>query len=289
MTILPNESRKDGDTPVPDLSCAQLAATADALLTLQRRIAGIRFLHSDEEYEQAAATHVRPKVAYCVVVKAAMMGRSLKLAASRCGCNGASRALGFAPPTEEFFDGRLYQNFGLYRDLETCRQVAGGMTYCRKPCRGILAKPLERYVDETPDVVILATDARNAMRFVQGYTYHHGSQPVLKMAGNQALCSECTAHPLELDQLNLSMLCSGTRYLARWKEHELAIGIPYGRFARTVDGLLKTADAVELDPAKTSILKALFCHGLATPDFRFGHTYYTALEQKKGRPLRQQR
>ncbi len=288
MTTLPNDSREMG-APVQDLSCEQLAATAGALLTLQRRIAGIKFLYSDEDYEQAAAAPVRAKVAYCVVVKAAMMGRSLKLAASRCGCNGASRALGFTPPPADFFSGRLYEGFGLYHDLATCRQVAGGMTSCSRFCRGILAKPLDTFTEDSPDVVIVVTEARNAMRLVQGYTYHHGSQPVLKMAGNQALCSECTAHPLELDQLNLSMLCSGTRYLARWKDHELAIGLPFQRFARTVDGLLKTADAVELDAAKRSIADALLRQGLPAPDFRFGHTYYTALEQQKARSAGQHR
>lgn len=264
-----------------NLNCAQLAATTSALLTLERGIAGITFLATREEYERPQAAAVRANIAYCVVVKAAMSGKSVKLASTFSGCSGGSRALGMLPPSEAFATGHLYHGFGLYHDLSTSRQVAGTMTVCEKPCFGVLAQPLAGYVDRDPDVVILVTDARNAMRLVQGYTYHHGSQPTLKMAGNQALCSECTAHPLEKGRMNISVLCSGTRYLASWKPHELAIGIPFEQFAATVHGLMQTANAVELDPAKQRIREQLLSQGLPDPQFRFGHTYYTDLEQKK--------
>jgi uncharacterized protein (DUF169 family) len=144
-----------------------------------------------------------------------------------------------------------------------------------------LAQPLEKYENAPPDVVILATDARNAMRLLQGYTYSYGSHPVFKMTGNQAICVECTSHPLEADQMNLSMLCSGTRYLASWKPGEIAIGFPYSRFVETVEDLLKTANAVELDPAKLRIRENLISQGFSDPNFQFGHTYYTDLEKKK--------
>lgn len=144
-----------------------------------------------------------------------------------------------------------------------------------------MAQPLEKYENDLPDVVILATDGRNAMRLLQGYTYGYGSQPVFKMTGNQAICVECTSYPLEADQMNLSMLCSGTRYLAHWKQSEIAIGFPYHKFVETVEGLLKTANAVEPDPAKLRIQHNLVNHCFPDPNFEFGHTYYTDLEKKK--------
>lgn len=270
----------------PKIDCmdhhiSELAAKAYALLTLQRQIAGIKFAYTIEEYEQMPARGMKAKVAYCVVVKAAMTGRSVKLSRDYSGCNGSSRALGLTAPTEAFTSGELYNSFGLYKDLATSKQVANTMTACRKSCYGIMAQPLEKYQNDLPEVVILAADARNAMRLLQGYTYSYGSQPVFKMTGNQAICVECTSHPLEADQMNLSMLCSGTRYVASWRPGEISIGFPYHRFVATVEGLLKTANAVELDPAKLRIRENLVSQGLSDPNFQFGHTYYTDLEKKK--------
>lgn len=259
----------------------ELAAKAYALLTLDRQIVGIKFAYTFEDYEKMPARAMRAKIAYCVVVKAAMTGRRVKLSGEYSGCNGSSRALGFIAPTEAFTNGELYNGFGLYKDLTTSKQVANSMIACRKSCYGIMAQPIEKYETDLPDVVILATDARNAMRLLQGYTYSYGSQPVFKMTGNQAICVECTSHPLEADQMNLSMLCSGTRYLANWEPGEIAIGFPYHKFVETVEGLLRTVNAVELDPAKLRIQENLVNQSFPDPNFQFGHTYYTDLENKK--------
>lgn len=259
----------------------ELAAKAYALLTLDRKIVGIKFAYTFEDYKKLPARAVMAKIAYCVVVKAAMTGRSVKLSRDYSGCNGSSRALGFITPSEAFTSGELYNSFGLYKDLPTSKQVANSMIGCRTSCYGIMAQPLDKYENAPPDVVILAADARNAMRILQGYTYSYGSQPVFKMTGNQAICVECTSHPLEEDQMNLSMLCSGTRYLACWKPGEIAIGFPYHKFIETVEGLLQTANAVELNPSKLRIQANLVSQGFSDPNFQFGHTYYTDLEAKK--------
>ena len=260
---------------------AELAAKAYALLTLDRQIAGIKFAYCAEDFEKIPAKAMSAKVAYCVVVKAAMAGKSVKLSGEFSGCNGSSRALGFAVPTEAFSSGEAFCGFGLYKDRPTSKQVADSMVFCQKPSYGILAQPLEKYVNDPPDVVIITTDAINAMRVLQGYTYSHGSHPDFKMTGNQAICVECTSHPLETNQMNLSMLCSGTRYLANWKPGEIAMGFPYPMFVETVEGILKTADAVELDPAKHRIQENLVSQGFPDPNFRYGHTYYTDLEKEK--------
>ena len=258
-----------------------LAAQAYALLTLDRQIAGIKFAYSAKDFEIMPAKAVSASIAYCVVVKAAMAGKSLKLAGEFSGCNGSSRALGFAAPTAAFSCGETFCGFGLYKDLPTSKHVADNMVYCQKPAYGIMAQPLEMYAHEPPDVVLLTADSFNAMRIVQGYTCHYGSHANFKITGNQAICVECTSHPLEKNQMNLSMLCSGTRYLANWKDGEIAMGFPYALFAETVDGLLKTADAVELDAGKERIRENLIQRGFTDPGFRFGHTYYTAQEKEK--------
>ena len=96
--------------------CAQLAAETSALLTLDRHIIGVKFLSTHEDFEKSPARAMRAKIAYCVVVKAAMNGKSIKLSGEFSGCNGGGRALGFIAPTEAFANGELFHGFGLYNN-----------------------------------------------------------------------------------------------------------------------------------------------------------------------------
>ena len=262
-----------------------LAQKASCLLAVKGHIVGIQFAPDEQAFATMAAREIAAEVAYCVVVKAAVSGRSYKLPKHHSGCNGSTRALGFARPSERFFSGELYNSLGLYKDLATSKAVAGTVTYCRTVNYGVMAKPLERYEDELPDVVIMITDSRNAMRVVQGYTYRFGMQTHLTMSGNQAICAECTSYPFESSRLNVSLLCSGTRHLAKWQDTDIAIGLPFSQFAATVDGIEKTANAVELDGRKTEIQRCFSARGLTEPDFQLGYTYYTDLAKQR----RQQR
>lgn len=264
-----------------DLNNSELAAKASALLALDRHIVGVKFAYDREAYEKMAGRAMRARIAYCVVVKAAMAGKSLKLSREHSGCNGSSRALGFSPPTDDFTNGERYHSLGLYKDLQISKQVANSMTICRKSCFGVMAQPIEEYDNVMSDVVILATNARNGMRLLQGYTYIYGAKPVFTMTGNQAICVECTSYPLEKNRMNLSMLCSGTRYLAKWHQDQIAVGFPYRKFVKTVEGLLQTVNAVELDPAKRRIQEKLINQGLPDPHFHLGHTYYTELKKER--------
>ena len=123
-------------------STPELAAKAYALLTLDRQIVGIKFAYTAEDFEEMPAKAMSANVAYCVVVKAAMAGKSVKLSGEFSGCNGSSRALGFAAPTEAFSSGEAFCGFGLYKDLPTSKQVADSMVFCQKPSYVILAQPL---------------------------------------------------------------------------------------------------------------------------------------------------
>lgn len=261
---------------------SRLAEKAYALLPLERQIVGIRFAHAESEFDELPAREMRAKIPYCVLVRAAMSGRSVKLHRALSGCRGGSRALGFEAPGGDFTTGERFHRFGLYRDLEISRRVAAGMARCRLPAIGVMARPLEEYRDETPEVVILALDPRNAMRVLQGYAWIHGPQINFRLTGNQALCVECTAYPLESGRMNISLLCSGTRHHARWKPHEMALGMPFPRFAETVAGLLKTADAVTPDAEKRRIREAFMRLGYGDPGLTLGRTYYTDSSRGKG-------
>ena len=73
----------------------------------------------------------------------------------------------------------------------------------------------------------------------------------------QAICQECTSLPYENDQLNISMLCSGTRMLGRWREDELAVGMPFRYLLDIVEGIKNTVNPLERNKNKKIIEKKL--------------------------------
>lgn len=94
------------------------------------------------------------------------------------------------------------------------------------------------------------------------------------MTGNQAFCSELTATPYLLDDINFSTLCSGTRHICNWSDHEVAVGIPYNRLPLVVDGLFETLPETEPVKKKEAILERAAQRGREI-DVRPGREYFT--------------
>ncbi|OPY81196.1 MAG: hypothetical protein A4E64_00048 [Syntrophorhabdus sp. PtaU1.Bin058] len=242
--------KKAIDDAVKDMNCA---------LKLDRKIVGVKFLFDEEGFAKADAKRLTGKMAYCVMVRTAMTGKRLKATVKNFGCMGGARALGMVELDEMSLSGRYYQKLGLYRDLATSKDVHRKMTFCRHRPYGVMVKPVEEY-DEEPDVVLIATNPYNGMRIVQGYTHMFGFNTSLKMAGNQAICSECTAFPFESNDINVSLMCAGTRFKAKWDDGELAIGFPFNRFLSIVRGVHATLNLTEPNEKKTEIEAR--CHAL---------------------------
>ena len=121
--------------------------------------------------------------------------------------------------------------------------------------------PLEEYNQE-PDVVIIVCNPFNAMRISQGYAYNYGHIENIKFAGMQAICQECTSLPYENDQLNISMLCSGTRMLGKWGENDLAVGMPFRFLEDVVKGIKQTVNPLERNKNKEIIKNKLIENNL---------------------------
>ena len=83
------------------------------------------------------------------------------------------------------------------------------------------------------------------MRLLQGYGFEHGVLKHCSISGNQAFCSELTAEPFTNGTINVSMLCSGTRFWCGWNKDEMGIGMPYSIFEKVVDGVCSTMNATE--------------------------------------------
>jgi uncharacterized protein (DUF169 family) len=254
----------------------------NASLEIERRIVGIKFLFTEEEFKMADVKAAKATIPYCVMVKLATHGYSLKCTLETSGCGGGTRAIGLERPKSEFESGCEYNSFGLYQDLAIAKNVVNNITFCKHRIYGVMAKPLEDY-EEKPDVVIIITNSYNTMRIIQGYTYKYGTHTSYKLTGNQAVCSECTAYPFENNSVNISMLCSGTRYLAGWGKDEIAIGLPYAKFLETADGVYLTINGSEQNEPKKRIIDNVKVKEVDNPGIYEDDAYFIRLSKGKSK------
>lgn len=252
----------------------------ESLLSLTRQPVGLKLFFTREQWQACEMPVPRSKMPYCVMVRMAGEGFCWKAELEQVGCMGGARALGMVPLDEAYRSGLMFDGLKLYCGMETAKQVAGCMTLVQKKTVGYAVAPLGQWATEPPDVVLFVGMPYSAMRIVQGYTYQFGTNTEYRMAGNQAICSECSAYPFERQKLNLSMLCSGTRIKAGWKENELALGIPYAQLEGLLDGIEATVNPMDDDAHKAQIAQKLGPECRLKPsEIQYHHNYFTGLFQ----------
>ena len=244
------------------------------LLEWERRMVGIRRLFTKEEYEQADAQALKAKMNYCVMVKLASSGYAKKATKEQIACIAGARALGMERMDQQHIDGRIGLAYGLYKNLDTAKAVRDGMFYCEQECYGIMTKPLEEYKQDRPEVILMITTPYNAMRVVQGYSFHYGIQPHFQMVGNQAICSEATASVLKRGEINVSLLCIGTRHKAGWKDDELSVSFPCHQLETITDGVIRTMNIMDSNQKKQQIEARLRERGISDIAVEYDCNYY---------------
>jgi uncharacterized protein (DUF169 family) len=219
----------------------------------QREAAGVKFLFTREEYDATNAPPLKSSVSYCNMIRLAGLGHNFKATHCHSECPGGSRAIGFEHRNAFVLSGCSYKDgSGLYAMLSTARKIVNSMNFIEDPVYGVEIRPLKDF-SRNPDVVIQVTNSYSAMRLIQGYSCHFALKTDFRLSGMQAFCSECTATPYLNDDINLSVLCSGTRYRCGWKDDELALGIAYSRLDAVIDGLLFTLPNTEPEEKKKQI------------------------------------
>lgn len=246
---------------------------ANCVLELERKIVGVKFLFTKEEFEEAEAIAVTRKAQYCVMVKSATCGHSIKVSKHNFACSASARALGIIKPDNEYKSGKSYKDYGFYKDIVISQKAISNINLCDHEAYGVMIKPLDKFEVE-PDIVIIIANPYNAMRIVQGYSYTYGINPNFKMSGNQAICAECTSYPFQSNDINVSLLCSGTRYGAGWKENELGIGMPFNKFSTVIDGIYSTVNDIETDEKKVVIKEKLDENKLTDLKIKLGTGYF---------------
>jgi uncharacterized protein (DUF169 family) len=250
-------------------------------LDLERKPVGIRFLYSEEDYHAAPFPAYEGCITYCTAVRNAstMLGETAsryKLNVDNFACTAAAIALGFAAPDPARLSGSRHYELGVYHDITVSHALNNDMTLCHPRCSGVAVAPLENYTEPPPDIVLLITDPYHAMRIAQGYAFHKGYLKNIHLSGMCALCAECTAYPYEMRDINISLLCSGTRAMAQWKHDELALGFPYELIGTIIDGIVRTSNPMDLGKEKRRIEEKLPQSGLEI-DHRVEHgkNYFT--------------
>ena len=168
--------------------------------------------------------------------------------------------------------GENWARLGLYKDAELSRTVRGELVYLPQKYFGVTVAPVEKQ-SGFPDVVLIVSNPYNVMRIVQGYAYSYGMPKSVNLIGNQAVCLECTARPYAVKDMNLSLLCIGTRHRAGWEDEEMAVGIPGEQFADVVTGLMSTLNQMENDENKKKIEVKLKRQNIPF-EIRYGYNYY---------------
>ena len=214
---------------------------------------------------------------YCVMVKLAMTGKALKAKLENFGCLSSARALGIIEPDEMFSPraGIIIES-ACIRTWPPPRISDKNMTMCQHKAHGVMIKPVEEF-QENPDVVLMVVNPYNAMRIIQSYTHVFGYKTSFQMAGNQAICSEATAYPFENNTINVSMLCSGTRYMAGWSDTEMAIGFVFNKFQDIVKGLWTTVNPIEPNVKKKEIEVRIKENNITDLEIEYDRNYYTGL------------
>lgn len=223
-------------------------------LELKRKIVGIKFLFSEEEFNSYEIQSSNNKLSYCMMVKIASSGKSVKVRSEHFKCNSSTRALGIKNSDPYVASGREYYSYGLYNSLGTAKNVHDKVKYINHELYGALIQPLEKFETE-PDIVIIIDTPYTIMRIIQGYTYNYGMAKNIRFAGNQGVCSELTARPYENNDINISLLCSNTRFSCKWEDTEMGVGMPYKIFLNVMQGVLQTLNSTEPDYKKEEIIK----------------------------------
>lgn len=243
-----------------------------ALLDLKYCAIGIELINDIERYQNVDVTEIKNPINYCGAVRAASLGRSLKIPRGKFRCKSAERFFGIDPADPINSNGENWHRLGMYVDKEIARDVRKKQKDVSGEHYGVVVKPIEQW-DHLPEVVLVFDLPYNMMRLMQGYAYLYGQPKNLRIMGNQAVCYESTTLPLATHEINLSLLCIGTRHRAGWSKEDMAMGIPGDKFAGVVEGLEKTANIMESDEEKKRI-QARWKADWEPLHLQFGYNYY---------------
>ena len=244
----------------------------ESYLDLDRKPVGIKFFFDKDEFKNFEIPQRDHKITYCNSVQLASRGSSMKLTKENQGCPNGAMALKMQEVPEPMASGKGRFSKSIYKDVETSKSISDDMLFLKEEPVGIAVMPLENYKAD-PDVVVVVSNSYNIMRMVQGHAYFNGYTNNLKTVGLQAVCHDLTTYPYNTKDINITLLCPGTRLVADWQMDEIGIGIPFERWNEVVEGVKETTNPFERDGKKKGIEERLKKRGLDASGIRFKENY----------------
>lgn len=244
----------------------------ESYLDLDRKPVGVKFFFNKDEFDNFEVPQKDRKVTYCNSVQLASRGQAMKLTKANQACPNGAFALHFTEVPEPIANGKGRFSKHIYKDVETSKSINDDMLFIKEQLTGIAVMPLEDYTEE-PDVVIVVGSSYNVMRIIQGHGYFNGYTNNLRTVGLQAVCQDLTTYPYNTQDINISLLCPGTRLVANWQANEIGIGIPFAKWYEVVQGVIETTNPFERDKNKKGIVERLKARGLDASGIIFGQNY----------------
>lgn len=244
----------------------------ESYLDLDRKPVGIKFFFDKDEFENFEIPQRDRKVTYCNSVQLASKGSSMKLTKENQGCPNGAMALKMKEVPEPMANGKGRFSKNIYKDVETSKSISDDMLFLEEEPVGIAVMPLENY-KEDPDVVVVVSKSYNIMRMIQGHGYFNGYTNNLKTVGLQAVCHDLTTYPYNTKDINITLLCPGTRLVADWQVDEIGMGIPFEKWNEVVLGVKETSNPFERDGKKEGIERKLRERGLDASGVKFNENY----------------
>lgn len=228
----------------------------ESYLDLERKPVGIKLFFDKDEFDSFEIPQRDRKVTYCNSVQLASKGSSMKLTKENQACPNGAMALKMKNIPEPMANGKGRFSKNIYKDIETSKSINDDMLFLEKEPAGMVVMPLENY-KEDPDVVIMVSNPYNIMRMIQGNGYFNGYTNNLKTVGLQAVCHDLTSYVYNTQDINITLLCPGTRLVADWQVHEIGIGIPFEKWNEVVKGVKETTNPFERNKKKKGIQQRL--------------------------------
>ena len=244
----------------------------ESYLDLDRKPVGVKFFFNKDEFNNFEVPQRDRKVTYCNSVQLASKGSSMKLTKENQGCPNGAFALHFTGVPDPIANGKGRASKNIYGNVEISKSINDDMLFLKEEPVGIAVMPLENYT-EAPDVVVVVGNSYSVMRMIQGHGYFNGYTNNLRTVGLQAVCQDLTTYPYNTQDINISLLCPGTRLVADWEENEIGIGIPFAKWYEVVEGVKETTNPFERDKNKEAIVKRLEERGLDASEIKFNQNY----------------
>ena len=244
----------------------------ESYLDLDRKPVGIKIFFDKDKFDNFEIPQKDRKVTYCNSVQLASKGSSMKLTKENHACPNGAFALKMKEVPEPIANGKGRFSKNIYQDVETSKSINDDMLFLKEEPAGIVVMPLENY-EEDPDVIIVVSKAYNIMRMLQGHAYFNGYTNNLRTVGLQAVCQDLTTYTYNTQDINISLLCPGTRLVADWQVDEIGIGIPLVKWNEIVEGVKETANPFERDKKKKGIEKRLKERELDASKIKFNNNY----------------